>query len=234
MPTFSAPDRTQLAYRINGDGGGDPVVCLPGGPMQDSAYLGDLGGLSGHRRVVTMDLRGTGRSATPEDTSSYRCDRMVDDVEALREHLGLGRIDLLGHSAGTNLVVLYAARYPERVGKLALIGPSAGAIGITVTGETRRECALLRKNEPWFPAAFAALEAAIANKGTADDFEAIAPFFRGRWDAAARSHHEAASHQINKEAAGVFGSDGAFDPEAPGRRSPLTRPPSWYWPESSM
>lgn len=82
--------------------------------MQDSAYLGDLGGLSTHRRLVVLDLRGTGQSATPEDASTYRCDRLVDDVEALREHLGLSRMDVLGHSAGTNLAVLYAARYPER------------------------------------------------------------------------------------------------------------------------
>ena len=120
MPTFSAPDDTLLAYRTAGDG--DPVVCLPGGPMQDSIYLGDLGGLSRHRQLVVLDLRGTGRSATPDDASSYRCDRIVDDVEALREHLGLARMDLLGHSAGVNLAVLYAARYPENVSRLALIG----------------------------------------------------------------------------------------------------------------
>ena len=135
MPTFSAPDGTRLAYRVTGDG--DPLVCLPGGPM-DSRYLGDLGGLSAHRRLIVPDLRGTGRSAIPEDTSSYRCDRLVDDVEALREHLALPRTDLLGHSAGTNIATQYAARYPAHVGKLALIGPSPRAVGIAVSAETRR------------------------------------------------------------------------------------------------
>jgi proline iminopeptidase len=43
MPAFSAHDGTKLAYDVFGDG--PPVVCLPGGPT-DSAYLGDLGGLS--------------------------------------------------------------------------------------------------------------------------------------------------------------------------------------------
>lgn len=102
MPTFFAPDGTRLAYRIHGDGNSDgdgygdrridgdrdPVVCIPGGPA-DSRYLGDLGGLSAHRRLIVLDLRGTGRSAIPDDTSSYRCDRLVEDVEALRTHLGL-------------------------------------------------------------------------------------------------------------------------------------------------
>ncbi|MGV9697796.1 alpha/beta fold hydrolase [Streptomyces sp. NPDC003470] len=208
MPTFSAPDGTRLAYRVTGDG--DPLVCLPGGPM-DSRYLGDLGGLSAHRRLIVPDLRGTGRSAIPEDTSSYRCDRLVDDVEALREHLALPRMDLLGHSAGTNIATQYAARYPAHVGKLALIGPSPRAVGITISGETRRELARLRADEPWFPEAFAALEAVAA--GTGSDWEALAPFFWGRWDAAARAH-QASSRPENEEAVALFAAEGAFSPEA--------------------
>jgi pimeloyl-ACP methyl ester carboxylesterase len=182
--------------------------------MQDSRYLDDLGGLSGNRRLVLLDLRGTGRSAVPDDTSSYRCDRLVADVEALRGHLGLGRMDLLGHSAGVNLATLYAARYPEKVSRLALISPSAMAVGIAVTGELRRETAALRKNEPWFPAAFAALTAITSGTGTADDWTAIAPFWYGRWDATAQGHQAAVSRQRNAEAAGIFGSEGAFSPDA--------------------
>ncbi|MEW2578561.1 alpha/beta fold hydrolase [Streptomyces syringium] len=208
MPTFSAPDGTRLAYRVTGDG--DPVVCLPGGPS-DSLYLGDLGGLSAHRRLIFLDLRGTGRSAVPEDTASYRCDRLVEDVEALRDHLGLAPMDLLAHSGGANLAAQYAARYPQHVGKLALITPGARAVGIEITGETRRELARLRKDEPWFPAAFAALEA--ISEGTGSDWEAIAPFFCGRWDAAAQKHH-AAGQPSNMEAVALFAAEGAFDPEA--------------------
>lgn len=44
-----------------------PLVCLPGGPMRDSAYLGDLGGLSAHRQLIVPELRGTGQSAIPAD-----------------------------------------------------------------------------------------------------------------------------------------------------------------------
>ncbi|MFE5487159.1 alpha/beta fold hydrolase [Streptomyces sp. NPDC056527] len=205
---FTASDGTRLAYRT--EGAGDPVVCLPGGPM-DSRYLGDLGGLSAHRRLILPDPRGTGRSAVPEDTSSYRCDRLVDDVEALREHLGLARMDLLGHSGGANLAVRYAARYPERVGRLALITPGTAAVGIEITGETRREGARRRSGEPWFPAAYAALEA--ITEGTGSDWEAIAPFLWGRWDAATRERH-AASRPDNAEAVAGFGAEGAFDPPA--------------------
>jgi pimeloyl-ACP methyl ester carboxylesterase len=89
VATFDGADGTRLAYHQAGEG--RPLICLPGGPMQASAYLGDLGGLSAHRWLVLLDLRGTGASALPADPTSYRCDRQVDDVEALRMHLGLGR-----------------------------------------------------------------------------------------------------------------------------------------------
>jgi len=212
MPTFSAPDGTRLAYRTIGDG--DPLLCLPGGPMQDAAYLGDLGGLARHRRLLLLDPRGTGDSAIPGDAGSYRCDRQVDDVEALRQHLGLGRIDLLGHSAGVNLAVQYATRHPEAVGRLVLITPSLIGVGIPVPGEMRRETAQFRKNEPWFPAAVVALAAIGAGKATDADWAAITPLRYGRWDEAAQRHHAESNGRINMAAAEVFGSDGAFTPDA--------------------
>ncbi|MEP7054048.1 MAG: alpha/beta hydrolase [Actinomycetota bacterium] len=212
MPTFSAHDGTDLAYHVIG--AGTPVICLPGGPMQDSAYLGDLGGLSAHRQLIRLDLRGTGQSAIPDDASSYRCDRLVDDVEALREHLGLDRMDLLAHSAGTNLAVLYAARHPDRISRLALITPSTMAVGIATNAAARREIALLRREEPWFPPAFAALELLVAGNAAEDSRETIDAFFYGRWDATAQAHARAQDAQGNDGAAAIFGAEGAYDQAA--------------------
>ncbi|MDH6118124.1 proline iminopeptidase [Kitasatospora sp. GAS204A] len=212
MPTFSAPDGTVLAYHLHGEGA--PLVCLPGGPMRDPGYLGDLGGLAAHRQLIVLHLRGTGDSAVPEDAESYRCDRLVGDVEALREHLGLERIDLLGHSAGANLAVRYAERHPGRIGRLALIAPSTRAVGIPVTGETRRTAALLRKDEPWFAAAYAGFEAIEAGADTDASWLAIAPFHYGRWDAAVQAFDASGEEQQNEDAADRFLADGAFDPDA--------------------
>ncbi|MFE9250261.1 alpha/beta fold hydrolase [Streptomyces sp. NPDC007088] len=211
MPTFPAFDGTPLSYRVHGTEG-DPVICVPGGPT-DSAYLGDLGGLSARRRLCVLDLRGTGASGVPEDTGSYRCDRMAEDVEALRAHLGLDRMDLLAHSAGANLAARYAARHPQRVNALALITPGTRAVGIGIDGATRRETARLRADEPWFPAAYTALEAVTGGTGANADWEAIAPFQYGRWDDATRAFHAATSEPDNPEAVAAFGSEGAFDPE---------------------
>lgn len=210
MPTFTAPDGTELAYHVVGEG--EPLLCLPGGPMRASAYLGDLGGLSSHRQLVMLDLRGTGDSGIPADPATYRCDRQVADVEALRNHLGFDRVDVLAHSAAGDLTLLYAAQHPQRIRTLTLIAARARALGVDFTEEHRREVAALRSAEPWFGAAHAAYEAVWAGSATDADFDAAAPFFYGRWDAAAQAHAASEVGQTNEQAADVYASPGAFDP----------------------
>ncbi|MFJ9895707.1 alpha/beta fold hydrolase [Streptomyces sp. NPDC091280] len=219
--TFTAADGTELAYHVRGEG--RPLVVLPGGPMRASAYLGDLGGLTAHRRLVLLDLRGTGDSAPPADPGTYRCDRLVDDVEALRGHLGLDRVDLLAHSAGGSLAMLYAARHPERVSRLALITVTPWALGMPATPEGRLAAARLREGEPWFEDAFPAFEAWLA--GTADFDPVFEPFFYGRLDLAVAAKHSAlADEQTNDEAADAYFAEGAFDP--PTLRAALGRLPA--------
>ena len=212
MATFYGGDGTRLAYHQAGEG--DPLICLPGGPMQASAYLGDLGGLSAHRALVLLDLRGTGESAVPADPASYRCDRLVDDVEALRAHLGQDRIDVLGHSAGGSLAVLYATRYPERIGRLALVNPSPRVVDLEITDSDRRQVAELHRGQAWFPEAFAAFERIWSGDATAADWAAIAPFSHGRWDADRQAHPAQDDSQKNADAAAVYYSAGALDPHA--------------------
>ncbi|WP_406481646.1 alpha/beta fold hydrolase [Streptomyces platensis] len=208
MPAFAASDGTQLAYHVVGEG--EPLLCLPGGPMRASGYLGDLGGLSEHRRLIKLDLRGTGDSALPADPATYRCDRQVADVEALRVHLGLDRVDLLAHSAAGDLALLYAARHPQRVRTLTLITARARALGVDFTEAHRREAAALRTAEPWFGAAYGAYERVWAGSVADAEWDAIAPFFYGRWDAAAQAHAGSEVAQTHEGAAEIYAAGGAF------------------------
>ncbi|AWI32499.1 alpha/beta fold hydrolase [Streptomyces tirandamycinicus] len=212
MPTFRAYDGTVLAYHAEGEG--EPLVCLPGGPMRASAYLGDLGGLTADRRLVRLDLRGTGDSAVPDDDATYRCDRLADDVEALREHCGLDRADVLAHSAGANLALLYAAACPGRVSSLVLVTPGARALGITATEEDWRGAVALRRGEPWYEAGRAAWEAFLGGAELDDLWPDIVPFMYGRWDAAARKHAADDAHQSDPHARAGYYAEGAFDPGA--------------------
>ncbi|MFD5265112.1 alpha/beta fold hydrolase [Streptomyces sp. NPDC058335] len=212
MPTFTVSDGTSLAYHTDGDG--PLLICLPGGPMRASSYLGDLGGLTAHRRLIRLDLRGTGDSAIPRDPMSYRCDRLVDDVEALRVHLGVEQMDLLAHSAGANLAVRYAARHPDRIARLLLVTPSVMAVGIEITPEDRLATVRRREGEPWFGDAYAALEEITQGRATPERWEAVAPFWYRRWDGAAQALQAADAEEKNKEAVPVFAGEGAFDPQA--------------------
>lgn len=219
MTTFDVPDGTRLSYHRTGHG--EPLVCLPGGPMRASAYLGSLGGLSAHRALVLLDLRGTGDSAVPSDPATYRCDRQAEDVEALRLHLGTERIDLLGHSAGAAVALHYARAYPDRVGRLVLVTPSTRPVGLEITDVDRRRVAELRRGEPWFSDAFAALQRISSGDTTSADWAAVTPFTYGRWDTAAREHAAADADQRNADAAGAYYANGAPGPAA--LRSALAR-----------
>ncbi|OKJ68478.1 alpha/beta fold hydrolase [Streptomyces sp. CB02460] len=212
MPTFHTYDGTQLAYHLVGEGA--PLICLPGGAMRASAYLGTLGGLSAHRQLVLLDLRGTGASAAPDDPATYRCDRQTEDVEALRAHLGLERVDLLAHSAAGELAALYAARYPHRLRNLVLVAPTTLAAGFSASVRESREAAALRASEPWYEDALAALEEIWAGRMTDELRARTRPFLYGRWDADAKEHAAASPAQINAEAAARYAGEGAFDPAA--------------------
>ncbi|MGW8760908.1 alpha/beta fold hydrolase [Streptomyces sp. NPDC055815] len=195
MEFLTSYDGTTLAFRSLGDG--PPLLCLPGGPGRAAEYLGDLGGLSAHRTLILPDTRGTGASAMPADLATCRVDRLVADVEALRHHLGLDRVDLLGHSAGGSLAMLYAAAHPDRLTSLTLVTPSFAAVGLpSDTGE--QEVIAARAAEPWHA------EAAAAHRHmkTAKTFAEAAPYrfafeplMYGRWDQAARAHAAADSAQ---------------------------------------
>jgi len=211
MDRFASYDGTEIAFRILGEG--RPLVCLPGGPGRAGEYLGDLGGLAGWRQLIEPDTRGTGASADA-DPATYRCDRLVADVEALRAHLGLDRFDLLAHSAAGNVAVLYAAAHPERLGHLVLLAPSLLAVGVEVTEEQGRAAMQRRSGEPWYADAVAAVEKAEAGDDSLETRHAYVPFFYGRWDEAAQAHAQAGISERSRAVRDSFFADGAFHPGA--------------------
>jgi proline-specific peptidase len=191
MEGLTTEDGRRLAYRRLGSG--STLVCHGGGPGFSSTYLGDLGGLDERLELVLIDPRGTGESDRPSDPRAYAIEDYVSDVEELRGHLGLERIDLLGHSHGGIVAMAYAARHPERVGRLILA--STLARWAPEQEEAMNASAASHADEPWYADALAALEAEQAGEFETDEEMAELslrefPFYFARYGDAEREYVE--------------------------------------------
>jgi pimeloyl-ACP methyl ester carboxylesterase len=155
VPTFRGSDGATLYYDDPHPGGsGLSVVALAGGAARHPSYLGDLAGLGDHRRLIVPHLRGVGRSPLPASAEVASFWRQAEDIERLRIHLGLERVLLLGHSAGTRLAISYAAQFPQRLAGLVLVTPPAGYL-VDEPSDTD-ELIDRRRGDPAFDAAITA------------------------------------------------------------------------------
>jgi len=137
--TFQAPGAT-LYVEVLGNAAGTPLLVVNGGPGFDHTYehaavpgtTSAWETLARARRVVFYDQRGNGRSGALKTGQSCTLADQIDDLEAVRAHLGADKIDLLGHSWGGFLVMAYAARHPEHIRHLITVDSAAPKWGDTV------------------------------------------------------------------------------------------------------
>jgi proline iminopeptidase len=148
---FTTPDGLTLSFERRGDG--PLLVCHPGGPGGSAAEFLDFAGLDDTFELVLLSPRGTHGSDPADD---YALASYAADLEALREHLGVEQLDLLGFSHGGCVAIAYAAAHPARVDHLLL------ADTLAVWGD-EAEAAMTRaierrRDEPWFAEAAKAIE----------------------------------------------------------------------------
>ncbi len=106
-PLVTATDGVSLAVHAYTDV--DPrrptILAIHGYP--DNHHLWDsvaeelVESYPGRYNVVAYDVRGAGESSAPADRSGYRFPRLIDDVGAVIEHLGVDQVHLLGHDWGS-------------------------------------------------------------------------------------------------------------------------------------
>ncbi|BCL13166.1 alpha/beta fold hydrolase [Micromonospora sagamiensis] len=100
-------------------GAGPPLVLLHGGIGSGEMFAPLLPAFTPHRRVITVDLQGHGR--TPDVDRPLRHETLADDVAALLRHLGLPGADVLGYSLGGAVALRIAIQHPGLVRRLVCV-----------------------------------------------------------------------------------------------------------------
>ena len=199
MPSFTSYDGTTLHYDFLGaDLDGPPIAIHAGGAARHPEYLGDLAGLDSVRPLALLHQRGVGKSPNPEDPTTAAWHRLGEDLEALRVHLGVAQLDVLGHSAGTRVALAFAALHPEQVGRLCLVTPPPGWL-VDIPSDSA-ELIEARRGEPWFPqfeAALAAEEKATTMAQRRALHAGLAPMTWARWDERAQAHEKLGTWNVD-------------------------------------
>jgi len=121
-----------LNYYDTGAGEGLPLVMLHGGGPGASAWSNfgrALPHFAGSFRTLLVDQPGFGASEKPPVVGNYYR-FAADHVAALLDELGIERIHLLGNSLGGGTAMRFALTYPDRVGRLVLMGPGGLSLNL--------------------------------------------------------------------------------------------------------
>jgi pimeloyl-ACP methyl ester carboxylesterase len=116
---ITTDDEVRLYYQKVGSG--SQTVIIPNGIY----LLEDFMRFADGRTLIFYDVRNRGRSDSISDVSKLTRGVLqdVDDLDAVRRHFGIDRIDLIGHSYVGMTVGLYAMQHPDRVNRMVQIGP---------------------------------------------------------------------------------------------------------------
>ncbi|WP_275293137.1 alpha/beta hydrolase [Amycolatopsis sp. La24] len=113
-----------VATNYHDQGSGDPVLLIHGSGPGVSAWANwrlVLPELAKRHRVLAPDILGFGYTERPED-ASYDAESWLDHLVGFLDALGLDRVSVVGNSFGGSLALRLAARHPDRVDRLVLMG----------------------------------------------------------------------------------------------------------------
>ena len=115
----------KIWYKIIGEGNGVPLLILHGGPGSRSCSMIPGFSLLGNERpIIFYDQLGSGNSERPTDTSLWKTERFVDEIDHLRTSLNLKELHILGHSCGSTFLIEYMiTKKPEGVKSVIFSSP---------------------------------------------------------------------------------------------------------------
>ena len=105
---YVAVEGGKIWYKIVRNGDGIPLLVIHGGPGGMSCgMIPGLSLLSADRPIIFYDQLGSGNSDRPIDTSLWKIDRFVNEIDYLRRALKLDELHILGHSCGSTILIEY-------------------------------------------------------------------------------------------------------------------------------
>ena len=111
----------ELDVQLAGDPGAPAVILLHGFPESHRTWRGIVPDLASDHRIVAPDQRGYARSTKPAGVEAYAPERIVADLVALADRLGIQRFTLVGHDWGGAVAWMAALKHPDRVERLAIV-----------------------------------------------------------------------------------------------------------------
>ena len=111
----------ELDVRLAGDPAAPAVILLHGFPESHRTRRGIVPALARHHRGLAPDQRGYARSSKPAGVEAYAPERIVADLIALADALGIDRFTLVGHDWGGAVAWLAALKHPDRVERLCIV-----------------------------------------------------------------------------------------------------------------
>jgi len=142
MPILNVPP--DLALNYQDDYFGEPwrtpkaVLMLHGNAESLAAWYAWVPSLAKTFRVIRPDMRGFGDSTPMPRNFAWSLDRIIDDFIFLMDHLGIKRFHLIGAKIGGTIALRFAARHPDRVATLTILGAPDSGMG-----------ELLNRVKPW-------------------------------------------------------------------------------------
>lgn len=114
---------TRIAYVESGNPNGPPILLIHGYTDNARSWSLMTPYLNQKYRIISMDLRGHGKSSTPE--CCYTLQDLSYDAKLLLDKLGIEKAIVVGHSLGSMVTQVLAERFPERVSKVVLISSTS-------------------------------------------------------------------------------------------------------------
>jgi proline iminopeptidase len=135
-------------------GSGIPLLILHGGPGLSHDYMESqlIELLAEDYMLIFFDQRASGRSFGMEDTARITMAQFVEDIESIRKHFNINKVNILGHSFGGLITMYYALKYPNSTDKIILVDSSPASW------------------EPFFPM----INAAVSERSTEADKQELA------------------------------------------------------------